>query len=424
MRQTLRSPAPQGSSISGHELRAARPAAPGNPIVESWLESIHPSPSTATTVTTTAAHDSLHHGSSPKYNFVSNGTHLLPNASDRDRRWLVIRSGLRATSLMFALTVMILIFCLNEYKFGLDPVWIPVLTLCSIAMLCNGLDLAVAAIRRGRGIPNNIHAFTDCSIAIGIAISVALVIVQIVDWGRQRFSSQYSGPYRIAVASILILTMAIHICLFFSYFNDVRPSRRSNEMHMPRIMVLPSGAAVMVATRSIPRNQAGSRPPPVEMNVLGPGSAPSSTNQAGRQQSMDSSRMAQPTILAISRIAPVINTGSPNTTPLTRPAPVFEGTWPLRQAVPRRKPVATQAIITGSAQTASPIQPQTMIIQARNQHGIPPPGSDYQPDEAELQRAARGEAQAQWIPPHLVALQRADNRPETSGGGSQSPEQV
>ncbi|KAM7203102.1 hypothetical protein V8F33_002450 [Rhypophila sp. PSN 637] len=424
MRQTLRSSPPQGSSIAGHELRASRLAAPGNPIVESWLESIHPSPSTATTATTSAAYDSLHHGSSPKSNFVSNGTHLLPTASARDRRWLVIRSGLRATSFMFALTVTILISCIREYQFGLDPVLIPVLTSCSIAMLCNGLDLAVAAIRRGRGIPNNIHAFTDCSIAIGIVISVALIIVQIVDWARNRFSSQYNGPYRIAVASILFLTMAIHICLFFSYFNDVRPSRRANEMHMPRIMVLPSGAAVMVAPRSIPRNQAGSRPPPIEMNALGPGSAPSSTNQAGRQQSMDSSRMARPTIIAISRTAPVISTASPSTTPLIRPGPVFEGTLPPLQALPQRKPIAAPAIITGSAQTASPSQPQTMVIQARNQHGIPPPGSDYQPDEAELQRAARGEAQAQWIPHHLVALQRADNRPETSGDGSQSPDQV
>lgn len=283
-------------------------------------------------------------------------------------------------------------------------------------MIFNGIDLAVEAVRHGRGIPRFILAFLDSAIAIAIGICVALVTVKIVDLIKTRV--YYGSNYRIAVASLLTFAMyslpigpymsgqwltlrnnrLLHSFLFFSCFKCTRPSTRSRHIRQPRLLVIPSGAAVMVTSRPLPEGPAVARPSPVEMGRLRPRAARSRASNSDRDQSIDSGRMLQPQGAAISPSPPLIASESRAIINPVTANPVFESPRVARQDIPRRRPVATNASVAVPPAIPSMAPSPGTVLTVETRNLAPPPGPDYQPDDGELQRAARGEAQAQWVP--------------------------
>lgn len=197
----------------------------------------------------------------------------------------------------------------------------------------------------------------------------------------------------------------IHSFLFFSYFtrvnksgpsfNENRRLRRPRENHKPRLVALPSGTAMMVTPHNQPMPPAFARTSPVEMSRMGPRIATSGTNESIRNQRTGLGRIPGSGIPAMSQSAPLVATEAPTTTgPGSRP----------KQDIPRRRPVASSSLVPAPADTISAIPSMGGVSHVETKYNTPPPGPDYQPDEAELQRAARGEAQAQWVPRHLMGL--------------------
>ena len=90
-----------------------------------------------------------------------------------------------------------------------------------------------------------------------------------------------------------------------------------------------------------------------------------------------------PRIMYLPTGDPVVVTRKPIVPSAAAPSPAFQTAsrgpfWkPFRQGVPPRKPVAGATVGT--------------------HYASPWPGPDYEPDEAERARAARGEGQAQWM---------------------------
>lgn len=207
----------------------------------------------------------------------------------------------------------------------------------------------------------------------------------------------------------------IHSYLFsFYFFQKARATRRQRELHTPRIMFLPSGAAVMVTPQPVRGSSATSRPVPIELRRMGTTSAVSRPTPSDRNHSMESRRMERlnivipqtPTLVATrSPLSAVLGPAVPTHAPLV----AAQATAQVRQPVPARKPVATG---TGAATTSTDPgpsvtpQPATKQKQVGTHYASPWPGPDYQPDEAELERAARGEAQAQWMSLHGMDLKK------------------
>lgn len=127
----------------------------------------------------------------------------------------------------------------------------------------------------------------------------------------------------------------------------------------PRIMYLPTGEPVVVVARPYPPKPTA--PPPVELSRLP--SIEDDTSPPTPTQPPAAAQVETPV-------------RSPAVTEHRRMSGLHEPSESFRQGMPPRKPVG------GSKGT---------------HYAIPWPGPDYEPDEAERARAARGESQAQWM---------------------------
>ena len=162
----------------------------------------------------------------------------------------------------------------------------------------------------------------------------------------------------------------IHSYLFLFYFyQKYHVMRRQRELHTPRIMFLPSGAAVMVTPQPVRGSSATSRPVPIEMRRMGTTSAASRPTASDRNHSMESRRMERLNIV-IPQTPTLVATRSPlSATPGTalpaQPPPVaIQTTARVRQSIPARKPVATG---TGTATTSADPGPSVTAHPATNQ---------------------------------------------------------
>ncbi|KAM7202559.1 hypothetical protein V8F20_004348 [Naviculisporaceae sp. PSN 640] len=409
MHQTLRGPPVPRSAVpqslnSSHTSQAS----PSNPIVESWLESIHPSPSNniSRTATTLTEYNPFSLDASRRGKPVLDPFNHLQTASNRDTRLSVVQFALRAMSSMFSMVVLIIISTYKQpyYSLAMDPIWMSMLTLYSISLLCNAVDLIASVVRRGRDLAKKVQALVDFTIATASAICVGFATYQLVDMARYSF---YDVPYQIVVTCFGALIMIIHSFLFFSHFttkrqpqlssNQVRRLRRPRKNQMSRIVVLPPGATTMAIHPSQPEPAALARPFPIGMSPMVPRRASTGASQFNQNQNMDWGRIPGSGITAILRSGSLIAIEPPTTADPVRP---------IKQDIPRRKPVASRSLAATNATnaTTSRIPPSGIAIQVETQYNTPPPGPDYQPDEAEVQRAARGEAQAQWVPRDLMGF--------------------
>lgn len=136
MHPTLRRLPPLRSAASYH-LNASQPT-PSNPIVESWLESIHPSPSSSahrTTTRTTFEYEPFHYAAIRNPIPTSKGNGPFPAASNIEKQWRLVRSALRATSFVVAPVVVIIVFTYREPNLDLDPIWVSITTLVCVTLL-------------------------------------------------------------------------------------------------------------------------------------------------------------------------------------------------------------------------------------------------------------------------------------------------
>ena len=166
---------------------------------------------------------------------------------------------------------------------------------------------------------------------------------------------------------------------------------RPEKLATPRIVYLPSGKPVVVIPPKTPRGRlarALDRQVPIELSrlplVVPPDkTVPISSAEAGPSYYSQPRELLvlhpQPAEQQVSTTrrspSPPSDLISPVTVEVATPGDEYTG--PFRQGVPPRKPHA-------GAKVGTP-------------YAMPWPGPDYQPDEAERARAARGEAQAQWM---------------------------
>lgn len=176
-------------------------------------------------------------------------------------------------------------------------------------------------------------------------------------------------------------------------------------------MFLPSGAAVMVTPQPVRGSSATSRPAPapIEMRRMATTSAASRPSPSDRNHSMESRRIETLNIV-IPQTPTLVATRSPLSAapvlPTPAPTVAIQTTTQLRQTAPVRKPVATDTISTADAGPSVTSHPASATKQVGTHYASPWPGPDYQPDEAEMERAARGEAQAQWMSLHGMDLKK------------------
>lgn len=76
-------------------------------------------------------------------------------------------------------------------------------------MVWNSLDLFIAAFRRGKGIPPQVHVFADCMLFIGVATSAGFVMVDISDWVGNWDEYRHDVPEKIAAGCLLVLVMYV-----------------------------------------------------------------------------------------------------------------------------------------------------------------------------------------------------------------------
>jgi len=171
----------------------------------------------------------------------------------------------------------------------------------------------------------------------------------------------------VAAASFVLLLMFIHWFLFLFYWCSglSKVGRKRKGGTQPMIMYLTSGQPVVVTPAPIRPVM----PPRVELAQL-----PTPQVQIHQPPQPVTAGTSQASAAAVSPISPVVADGFHE---------------PFRQGVPPRKPVAGTNVGT--------------------HYASPWPAQDYQPDEAEKARAARGERQAQWMTLHGMGL-RGDEK--------------
>jgi len=164
----------------------------------------------------------------------------------------------------------------------------------------------------------------------------------------------------------------IHATFLFSFLLCSHRVRRDEHIHTPRIMYLPgTGEAVVVLARPYPPEPTHQKPrkPPASPAIdLGPLPGTNGGTNLQVPGALQHALVSEPRLLQ-----------SPTAGPSQSAAHVLEDhrKGPLPQTVPPRKPVP------GSKSVGT--------------HYATPWPPDHVPDEAELGRAARGEAQAQWM---------------------------
>jgi hypothetical protein len=171
----------------------------------------------------------------------------------------------------------------------------------------------------------------------------------------------------VVAASFVLLLMFIHWFLFLFYWCSglSKVGRKRKGGTQPMIMYLTSGQPVVVTPAPIRPVV----PPRVELAQL-----PTPQVQIHQPPQPVTAGTSQVSAAAVSPISPVVADGFHE---------------PFRQGVPPRKPVAGTNVGT--------------------HYASPWPAQDYQPDEAEKARAARGERQAQWMTLHGMGL-RGDEK--------------
>lgn len=171
----------------------------------------------------------------------------------------------------------------------------------------------------------------------------------------------------------------------------------------------------------------GPGPVPIEMRRMATTSAASRPTPSDRNHSMESRRMGSLNIV-IPSTPMLVATRSPlSAAPVlpTQPSPTVQVaaqmTAQVRQTVAARKPVGAAGTILRTSTSTDPgpsgtstTYPVRTEVPVGTHYASPWPGPDYQPDEAELERAARGEGQPQWMSLHGMDLKKDKNLPKRS----------
>lgn len=248
-------------------------------------------------------------------------------------------------------------------------------------MAWDAAEFITLCARRGRGISPRVHVWVDGLLFLGVATAMAILMVDVIIDLYDGYSIVEKSRDLVG-AALLVLLMCVrcpapvvdadldrlfHSFLFFFYF-CARLGHRRKKITTPRIMYLPTGQAVVVTARPLAIHRANPRHDAelTQLPVPQPATPPYPQAPA-----------ASPAPAA-----------QPYPSPVSSPVDGSSATQePFRQGVPPRKPVAGAPVGT--------------------HYAMPWPGPDYQPDEAEKARAARGEKQAQWMTLHGMGMDTA-----------------
>ncbi|KAK0636080.1 hypothetical protein B0T17DRAFT_67537 [Bombardia bombarda] len=377
MRNTLRRPPP-------------RPQPAFNPIVESWLDSLPPS-------TTKPSPEELKQWK-------------LDDVGGQRRGWFITNIVLRAVSLLFALAIFAITLSIITIRWTAASTKDRLASALAVSLLIvawNTAEFITTCCRRGRGITPNAHVWMDGLLFIGAATATGIILVDIIiDFAGRSYSSLEDILSReIAMVCFLIVLMIIHSFLFFFVVCN-RIDKRDKKNTAPRIMYLPTGEPVVVTTRPVQaatKQTSGVRPveltrfntataiaipamtAPPSASASGPARGPAPAVGPHTRPTLNvHSHSSQPstTITAEHQLGAITQQSPTATSPRSLARDGYAE--PFRQGVPPRKPVAGASVGT--------------------HYAVPWPGTEYLPDEAERARAARGEAQAQWMTLHGMHL--------------------
>ncbi|KAK3326159.1 hypothetical protein B0H66DRAFT_148431 [Apodospora peruviana] len=390
MRQTLRGPPPR-PALGVLPTSTPRPLPSSNYLVESWLDNI---PQTALKPSAEENdHWRVDHG---------------PGIPQRKWRRLFNQRSMRAASLFFAVLILILILSFIGWESGNANIY-TTLILCPLVILWNVAEYILT--RNRRGISPKVRVFVDSVLCLAAACAAGFLLADVLWWT----TGSYNHPTKITCVVFSISIMLIHSFLLIFFIIRCRENRSADLLYAPKIMYLQTGGAVLVTphpvvTRPVRFN------PRIELTQLRTTSIGSQADPSSRNRSTEHPRariheqpvtgptraapspaiiLEQPVrvpaqIAQSSSVAPPISPQARTSTSTD----VGRGETP-RQGVPKRKPVAS----------AKPVG---------THYATPWPCPDYQPDDAERERAVRGESQAQWMTLHGMHLTRADT---TKGQG-------
>ncbi|KAK1756971.1 hypothetical protein QBC47DRAFT_173955 [Echria macrotheca] len=261
-------------------------------------------------------------------------------------------------TLSFTCSVAVLILALRVvispgYYYSVQAFTSPPLAVAPTIAICDAAEFITLCVFRGSGISLRIHVWTDGVFVFATATSIAFMVMGVM-------GLLGDAPFIIGIAttSLLFLVMLIHSVLLLLYFRTRRGREKYNTT--PRVMYLPTGQAVVVTSQPLAIHRANS---------------PQDTELAQLPKAQPGARP-----LYVEEAAP---SSQNHPTSPSSPSPGHNNyaiSEPFRQGVPPRKPVAGAL--------------------AGTHYAMPWPGPEYQPDEAERIRAARGEKQAQWMTLH------------------------
>ncbi|KAK3328539.1 hypothetical protein B0T19DRAFT_424872 [Cercophora scortea] len=385
VRDTLRHPPP-----SHAPPRPPPPVFNRESTVDSWLESLP-------TNSTKPSPEELRQWS-------------LNNRGGSRRAWLCNSIFLRGVSLVLALTITIYalyLFMGAQYSYHNNGRLTAALVVAPIAVAWDSIEFISIFTRLGEGISPQIHVWVDGVLCLGMVCAIILLLTDVI-LGDVIFSWNIHYDYSenlnkaIGLVAVLFIFLILHSSLVLQYMCRNR-IKRGKKRTTPRIMYLPTGEAVVVTNRpvdlglkvqqqpaDVPRRLQRTAPNPnvrLMLNSFQPPPPRISTQSApcpGAAASQPTLAIS-PTVARAPITAPMLSPAAQSTIPV--PVHVAQGDEfdePFRQGVPPRKPVAGAKVGT--------------------HYAAPWPGPDHRPNEAERARAARGEAQAQWVSLHGMHL--------------------
>ncbi|KAK4446843.1 hypothetical protein QBC34DRAFT_146047 [Podospora aff. communis PSN243] len=270
-----------------------------------------------------------------------------------------------STIFAFATSVLVGIAMSWGWTFAAYERMLPSITVCPIITALNLANFITMAALSGKAIPPRFLVWADGLFALMLPITAALYIWKIYNFWP--YLSYRAGVMDVVAAAGLLILMFTHWFLFLFYWCSglSKAGKKRKGGTQPMIMYLTSGQPVVVTPAPIRPMM----PPPVERVQL---PTPHVQIHQPPQPALAGATQASPA--GISPISPAVTDGFRE---------------PFRQGVPPRKPVAGTNVGT--------------------HYASPWPTPDYQPDEAEKARAARGERQAQWMTLHGMGL-RGDEK--------------
>ncbi|KAF6806328.1 hypothetical protein CSOJ01_08904 [Colletotrichum sojae] len=303
--------------------------------------------------------------------------------NQRSRGWEVCKIVMRAVATLLCLVVMaiVLAWYADRHSSGYYYWVMPGLSLVGAvpSFLWDLAEFLTICARHGRGITPKALIGVELVLTAFSAFAATWVAIQLQNGD---VSSDHAEPLRIVVAQCVFMGVVafVHFCLFFRACIE---RRREIRRRRPRVMYIPeTGQTVYVVAKPFPKLPTWQ-----------------STQTHSFPRSPQSPRQLPPHPLRLE--IPKSPDFFPSSPPSSPPAQMGRQVADLPSAVSaaagiRRKPV--------------PGLPPNLGRGDRDRHLRPnmrPPPDDYVPDEAELERMRRGDAQPQLIMPGDVDLKFA-----------------